>query len=65
MHGGYSTVHVNHIVMHLKDHKIKITINIKNSNNPDKTDFSVSSKDKEKFRPKLWSALDHYVPHSE
>ena len=34
MNGGYSTVRGNNIMMHLKDHDIRISIDIKHDNIP-------------------------------
>ena len=59
MHGEYSTVCGHHVMMNLKDHDIKITIDIKHANIPVITDFFVSSKGKGNFVPQLRPSLDH------
>ena len=60
MHGGYSTVHGHHVIMHLKDHEINIPIDSNRVNLPVTTYFFAISKEKEKFGPQLRSNLDHY-----
>ena len=58
-HGGYYSVHVNQVMINLKDHEIKITTNSKNSNITVITDYFVIIKEKEKYVPQFKSALDH------
>ena len=60
MNSGYSTFYGHLVIIFLKEHNINISINSKHVNIYVVTDCFVSSKEKEKFGPKMRSVLAHY-----